>query len=156
MRRVGIKHGFDLRLHQAGHVFEAADQLQRLEVALQRRDPLAHVFGEIADPLEIAGDAHGADDFAQVNRHRLAAGNRQHRTLFDRVLQVVDLGVSRDHTLAERDVAADQRLDRVHDHAFGKTAHLGDQPGQFLQIAVERLGGVLGRHLFFSVSRTGR
>ena len=147
VRRIGVEHGLDLRLHEIGHVLEAADQLQRLEIALQRRDPLAHVLGEIADPLEIGGDPHRADDLAQVHRHRLAPGDGQHRALLDHALQIVDFGVGGDDALAERDVAADQRIDGIDDHAFGETAHLGDQPGQFLQIAVERLGGMFGAHL---------
>ncbi len=123
-------------------MLEAADQLQRLEIALQRRDPLAHVLGEIADPLEVGRDPHRADDLAQVDRHRLAAGDGQHRALLDHALQAVDFGVGRHHALAQRDVAADQRVDGFDDHALGKAAHLRDQPGQFLQVAVERLGGM--------------
>ena len=123
-------------------MLEAADQLQRLEIVLQRGDALAHVLGEVADPLQIGGDAHGADDLAQVDRHRLAAGDGQHRAFLDDVLQAVDLDVGGDDALAERDVAADQRIDGFGDHAFGKAAHLGDQTGQFLQIAVERLRGM--------------
>ena len=135
-------------------MLEAADQLERLEIALQRCHPLAHV-GKVADPLEIGRDPHGADDFAQVDRHRLAPGDGQHRAFLDDALQVVDVDVGDDDALAERDVAPDQRVDGLHDHAFGKATHFGHQPGQFLQIAVERLGGVFGTHLF-SLSRTGR
>ena len=118
-------------------------------------DALADVLGEVADPLEIDGDAHGADDLAQVHRHRLAAGDGQHRTLLDGVLQLVDLGVGGDHALGQRDVAANQRVDGIGDHALGKAAHLGDQAGQFLQIAVERLCGVFRSHPIL-LSRTGR
>ena len=127
-------------------MLQAADQLQRLEIALQRRDPLAHVLGEVADPLEIGGDAHRADDLAQIDRHRLAPGDGQHRALLDLALQLVDLDVGGDDTLAERDVAADQRIDGFDDHALGQAAHLGDQAGEFLQIAVERLGGMFSSH----------
>ena len=67
----------------------------------------------------------------------------EYRALLDHALQLVDLGVGGDDALAERDVAADQRIDGVDDHALGEAAHLGDQPGQFLQIAVERLGGMV-------------
>jgi len=59
------------------------------------------------------------------------------------------------HPLAERNVAADQRIDGFDDHALGKTAHFRNQPGQFLQIAVERLRGVFRNHGFL-LSRTGR
>jgi hypothetical protein len=50
-------------------------------------------------------------------------------------------------------VAAHQRIDGVGDHAFGKPAHLGDQAGQFLQVAVEGFSSVFRGH--FSFSSTG-
>ncbi len=129
-------------------MLEAADQLQRLEIALQRSDPLAHILGEVADALEIGRDPHRTDDLAQVHRHRLAPRDGQHRALLDHMLQVVDFGIGSHHALAQRDIAADQRIDGIDDHAFGQAAHLGDQPSQFLKIAVERLGGMLCSHLF--------
>ena len=58
------------------------------------------------------------------------------------MLQAVDFGIRRHDTLAERDVATDQRIDGFDDHALGKAAHFGDQPRQFLQIAVERFRGM--------------
>jgi hypothetical protein len=79
---------------------------------------------------------------ALVDRHRLAPRDGQHRALLDHALQAVDLGVGGDHFLAQRDVAAHQRIDGFDDHAFDEAAHFRDQPGQFLQIAVERLGGM--------------
>jgi hypothetical protein len=51
--------------------------------------------------------------------------------------------------------SADQRVDGFDDHAFGEAAHFRDQPGQFLQIAVERLGGMFRNHGSL-LSRTGR
>ena len=146
VRRVGVEHRLDLRQHEIGHVLKTADQFQRLEIVLQRRDALAHVLGEVADPLEIGGDPHGADDLAQVDRHRLAPRDGQHRALLDHALQAVDLDIGGDDALAERDIAADQRIDGFGDHALDKATHLGDQPGQFLQIAVEGLGGMFGSH----------
>ena len=61
---------------------------------------------------------------------------------FDSDLQELTRLVAEMGGLAERDVAADQGVDGLHDHAFGKTAHLGNQPGQLLKIAVECLGGM--------------
>ena len=92
---------------------------------------------------------------AQVHRHRLTPGDGEHRALFDHALQVVDFGVGGHDTLAEHDIAPDQRIDGFHDHALGKAAHFRDQPGQFLQIAVECLGGMFRSHVFL-LSRTGR
>ena len=60
-----------------------------------------------------------------------------------------------DSVPAEREITADQRIYGLDDHPFGKAAHFGDQPGQLLQIAVERLGGVFGTHVP-RLSRSGR
>ena len=46
-------------------------------------DALGDVLGEVADALEIVGDAQRADDLAQVDRHRLAARDGQDRLLLD-------------------------------------------------------------------------
>ena len=62
---------------------------------------------------------------------------------FDSDLQELTRLVAEMGGLAERNIAADQRIDGLDDHAFSKTAHLRDQPGQLLQIAVERLGGMV-------------
>ena len=120
---------------------------KRLEIVLQRRNPLAHVLGEVADPLQIGRHPHRADDLAQIDRHRLAAGDRQHRALLDQMLQTVDVGIGGDDALAEADVAADQRIDGFGDHALDQAAHLGDQAGQFLEIAVERFRGMFRSHV---------
>jgi len=71
------------------------------------------------------------------------------------MLQMIDFGVGGDNALAEHDIPADQRVDGLDDHALGKTAHLRDQPRQFLQIAVECLGGMFTSHVSL-LSRTGR
>ncbi len=134
-------------------MLQPADQLQRLEIALDRGDALADVLGKVADALEVDGHPHGADDLAQIHRHRLAAGDGQHRALLDDMLQPVDLEVGRDDAPGQRDVAAHQRIDGIGDHAFGKPAHLGNQAGQFLQVAVERLCGVFRCHFLNLLSR---
>ena len=46
--------------------------------------------------------------------------------------------------LVRRDIGLGQRVHGIDDHAFGKASHFRDQPGQFLQIAVEGLGGMFG------------
>ena len=69
---------------------------------------------------------------------------------FDTDLQELTRKVSEMGGLAERDIAADQGVDGIDDHALGKTAHLRDQPGQFLQVAVECLGGMFRSHFLFS------
>jgi len=62
-------------------------------------------------------------------------------------LQLVDLAVGGHHAARGRDVAADQRIDRFHDLPFGEATHFRDQPGQFLQVAVESLGGMFKSHV---------
>ncbi len=65
---------------------------------------------------------------------------------FDSDLQELTRLVAEMGGLAERDVAADQRVDGFGDHALDHAAHLGDETGQFLKIAVESLGGVFRSH----------
>ena len=85
--RVGVEHV----LHQFGreivHVLDADDGAgqSRFDADLDRA--LGDVLGQIPDPLEIARDPNGADDLAQVVRHRLPARDRQRRLLLDLALQ---------------------------------------------------------------------
>ncbi len=58
--------------------------------------PLGDVLGEIADALEIAGDADGARRFAQIDRHRLAARDGEDGALLDFALQRVEARVAVD------------------------------------------------------------
>ena len=90
---IGIEHRLHLAEHQIGHVFDAADQLGRREFAVERDHALGDVLGEIADALQIVGEPQRADDFAQIDRHRLAAGDGQHRLFLDLALQRVDIGI---------------------------------------------------------------
>ena len=53
-------------------------------------DALGDVLAEVADALEVVGDADGRDDLAQVQRHRLAPGDGEDGPLLDLALQRVD------------------------------------------------------------------
>ena len=103
--RVGVEHVLELGEHQLGHVLDAAHHLLRLELAVEHHDALGDVLGEIADPLEIVGDAQRADDLAQVDRHRLAARDGEDRLFLDLALERVDLASSAMTLLGERRVA---------------------------------------------------
>src|SRR5450755_3281988 len=111
MRRVGVEHGFDLRLHEVGHMLEAADQFERMKVAVELSNALANIFRQITDALKIDCDTQSANDFTQVDRHRLAPRDGQHRALFDHALQLVNLYVVGDHAHSYGHVAPDQRAD---------------------------------------------
>ena len=105
--------------------------------------PLGDVLGEIADPLEIAGDADRADDFAQVDRHRLAARDGEDRVFLDLALQRVETRIGRDHLLSERGIRAGERVHRVDDHLLGDAAHLGDAPLEGVEVLVVGFDGVV-------------
>ena len=114
------------------------------EKSLVERDhPLADVLGMVADALEVVADAHGADDLAQIDRHRLAAGDGQNRLLLDLVLQGVDRRIPGDDAFRELDIALDQRTDGIGDLLLHEAAHLGDPARDLLQVGVERLGRVV-------------
>ena len=117
-----------------------------MEFAGDRHHALGDVLGEVADALEIVGDAQRAHDLAQVDRHRLAARDGQDRALLDLALQGVDRGVGRDHALGALGVALGERIDGIRDLLLGQAAHLGDHAGEILQVDVEGLGGVFVHH----------
>ena len=124
------------------------NQLLRMEIALERAHALGDVLGEIADPLEIVRDAQRADDLAQIDRHRLAAGDGEDGLFLDLVLQRVDRRSPTPTTRLARSASRrDQRLDRIGDLALREAAHLRDLAGELLQVGVERLDGVFAhRH----------
>ena len=83
------------------------------KIEIERDDPLADVLGVVADPLEIVAHAHGADDLAQIDRHRLPAGDGQDRFFLDLVLHRVDGRIGGDDVLRQIDVALHERADGV-------------------------------------------
>ncbi len=151
--RIGVEHVLDLGEDELGHVLDPAHHLLQIELAVENHHALGDVLGEIADPLEVVGDAERADDVAQVDRHRLAPRDGEDRLLLDLALQEVDLGVLGDDALGQVGIVPVQRIDGVADLALRQTAHLGDHARQFLEIGVERLVGVLGQyHLLASAA----
>ena len=56
-------------------MLDAAHHLLRIELAVEHHHALGDVLGQVADPLEVVGDAERADDVAQIHRHRLAPGD---------------------------------------------------------------------------------
>ena len=61
-----------LRDHECRHVLEPADERALRVVAAHGDDALADVLCQIADPLEIVGDAQHRYQRAQIDGHRLA------------------------------------------------------------------------------------
>ena len=124
-------------------MFDAADQLLRIEVAVERDHAFADMLGVVADALEVVADPHGADAFAQIDRHRLPPRNGENGFLLDFTLHGVDRRIHRDHALAQLYIAIDQSLDGIGDLAFGEAAHFRNLASDFLQVGVESFGGVI-------------
>ncbi len=81
--------------------------------ALNRDDALGGVLAEVADALEIGGDADRTHDLAKVGGHRLAAGDGDDRLVADLAFGVIEDHVVGDDLLGESGVAVDQRADGV-------------------------------------------
>ncbi len=103
---------------------------------------LGDVLGEIADPFEIGGNAQRADDLAQVDGDRLAAGDDRDGFLLDRALQRVEPGVGGDDLLRQFGVHAGQRVHGVGEHLFGDAAHFGNMAAEQFKLGVEGFDGV--------------
>ena len=153
---VGVEHV----LHQFGrelvHVLDADDGVGHPAFDADLDRALGDVLGEIADPLEIARDPNGADDLAQVDRHRLPARDRQRRLLLDLALQEVEPRIGLHHLMRKRGVAGGERVDRVDHHFLGQAAHLGDPPLEQVKVLVVGSDSMLIRHGDSSLSRSGQ
>ena len=134
-------------------MLDAANELGRRKLTVERDHALGDVLGEIANTLQVIGEPQGADDFAQVDRHGLAAGDGVDRLFLDFALQVIDIGVGGGNPLRQRGIALGQCIDRVGDLFFCQAAHFGDHAPEVLQVAVEGLRGVFG-HCCHPVGRS--
>jgi hypothetical protein len=76
-------------------------------------DAFCNVLCQIADALQIVGNAHGRDDLAQVDGDRLASGDGQYRLLLDVVLQAIDGVVGGNDLPGQNFIAVQQCEHRV-------------------------------------------
>ena len=104
---------------------------------------LGDVLGEIADPLEVAGDADGADQFAQIDRHRLTASNGPDRKILDLALHCIQADVGRDDLMRKHRVGARERIHGLDHHLLGDAAHFGDQALDRIEFPVVGFDGVV-------------
>ena len=133
---VGVEHV----LHQFGrdlvHVLEADDGARNPRLGADLDRALGDVLGEVADPLEIAGDADGADQLAQIDRHRLAPRDGHHREILDLALQRVEARIGRDDLMGEDRVRVGERVHGVDHHFLGDAAHFGDAALERVELPV--------------------
>jgi hypothetical protein len=101
-------------------VLDAAQLFLRLVLTVEGQHALRGVLREIADALKVVGDPERRNDFAQVDRHGLAAGNGEDRFFLDFALKIVDRVVGGDDALGERGVALDERI-----NGLGRCRRLG-------------------------------
>ena len=128
------------------HVLDADDGAGNAGFEADLDRALGDVLGEIADPLEIAGDPNGADDLAQVDRHRLAARDRQDRLFLDLALQGIETRVGRNDLMGERRIGGRERIHGVDHHFLGDAAHLGDSTLEQIEVLVVGSDGMLVHH----------
>ena len=123
---IGVEHLFQLAERQLAHMLQAQHQLLRLLLADHGQRALGDILAEIADALEVGGDAERRHDLAEVVGHRLAPGDHDDGLLLDLVLELVDRLVLLDGDVGEVRIAALERVDRLAEDLLGETAHLGD------------------------------
>ena len=70
-------------------------------------------FAKISDTLKVVGDPQHRHQRAQIDRHRLAQGDRRDRLVLDLPLQSVDRGVGGNDLTRQTDIAARECVDRV-------------------------------------------
>ena len=139
-----VEHGGQLRDHQCRHVLEPAHQGALRIIAAHGDDPLADVLRQVADPLEVVGDAQHRHQRAQIDRHRLSQRDRRNGLVLDLSLQIVDRRVGGNDPSRKTDVAPSQSVDRVGNLLLGEAAHLRDHLRELDKVGVEDARGVVG------------
>ena len=99
-------------------------------------DALGDVLAEVADALEVGGDADRADHLAQIVGHRLALGDEEDRLVVDLALRLVEEAVVGDDLLGQAGIGIHQRRNRLVDHALGMAAHRRQAVAQIFQLLV--------------------
>jgi hypothetical protein len=83
-----------------------------------------------------------ADQFAQVDRNRLAAHDGHHRHVLYFALKRVEAQIGRDDLAREHGVGVGQRVHGVDHHLLRDAAHFGDPASQrveFLIVSLNRM-----------------
>ena len=141
--RIGVEHVLQQFGRDFVHVLEADDRARQSRLDADPDRALGDVLGEIADALEIAGDADRADDLAQVHRHRLAARDGEDRRAPRFRAAESRAAGSVATTCARARVGVGQRVHRVDHHLLGDAAHLGDAALERLEFLVVGFDGVI-------------
>jgi len=66
-----LQHARQLVAHNIHQVPELKYDLVEAELLGHQHHPLGDIFGKVANPLKIVGNAQGSQDLPQINRHRL-------------------------------------------------------------------------------------
>ena len=88
--RIGVEHVLQLHGGDVMHRLEADDGARNARLPGDLGRALGDIFREVANPLDIGGNADRADDLAQVDRQRLPRGDGAHGVILDRSLQRVE------------------------------------------------------------------
>jgi len=108
------------------HMPEADDRAGNSQFRANLDRALRDVLGEVADPFEVSGHANGANQLAEVDRHRLAASDSHYREIFDFALQRVEAGIDGDDLTRKHPVGAGERIHGFDHHLLGDPAHFDD------------------------------
>ena len=129
------------------HVLEADDRAWQAGLRTDFHRALGDVLGEVADTLEVSGDADRTYDLAQVDGHGLASRDHQRRRFLDLALQYVEALVRGDDLVRKVEVDGRQGIHRIQHHLLGNAPHLRDLPAEQLKLGVEGLDCVVGHDL---------
>ena len=124
-------------------MLEANDGVREPRLGTDLYCPLGDVFGEIADPLKVAGDADGPDYLAQIGRYRLTPRDGHYGELLDLVLQRVETWIGRDDLMGEDRIRVGKRVHGVDHHLLGNAAHLGNAAIEHVEFVVVGFDGVI-------------
>ena len=123
---IGVQHVLQPAGHEPAHAADGpGDGGERLAFG-QHQGALGDVAGQVAAPLQIAGDLHAGHGAPELAADGLTGGDQLDGLTLDVGLEGVELGVARHDRLGERNVAPDDGVHAIGDLRFRQTAQPGD------------------------------
>ena len=132
----GIKSMFELAAYQLAHALEIFSDWFGVFFFGNGNGPPGDILAQIANALQIAGDANGTNQLAQILSHGLAQGNHPDGVFLNIKVQLVDFFIDKYGFLCKIRISLAHGRQRITEDCFAIAAHSSDHCINLTQLLV--------------------